>query len=139
MKGVCKVCGCTDEHGCIVAGDPAKLETVVTCHWILDNLCSACCVEIPPGENCFKGNCGLIMPKECQTCANLEKDEEAATVGYKDYHRCGKGRFDERIPDGAPLLVSYAWRGIQRPNKAVARAQKQCPAWEVHPRYKKQK
>lgn len=30
----CRVCGCTDDRACVVAG--------AACHWIEDDLCSAC-------------------------------------------------------------------------------------------------
>jgi hypothetical protein len=135
----CKVCGCNDERGCIIEGDTDKGEDIVTvCHWVMDGLCSACFVELPPGENCFKGNVGLIIPKACEACAHLVEDKEAECIGYKNYWHCAKGRFDTALPDGAPVPGCWAWIGIQRPNKAVAAAQKKCPFFEVHPRYRKQ-
>jgi len=33
-KRKCRVCGCTDQQGCVVDGLP--------CHWVADDLCSAC-------------------------------------------------------------------------------------------------
>lgn len=35
---VCRACGCTDKAACVVAGVP--------CHWVEEDLCSAC-VEAP--------------------------------------------------------------------------------------------
>jgi hypothetical protein len=33
-KPVCKICGCTDTHACDDHGEP--------CHWVEEDLCSAC-------------------------------------------------------------------------------------------------
>ncbi|OGN92325.1 MAG: hypothetical protein A2Z75_04415 [Chloroflexi bacterium RBG_13_50_10] len=127
MGDVCKVCGCTDGNACVTAEGP--------CYWVMKGLCSACYITLPPGENCFKGDVGLIIAKECRACACIIKGEQWRD---HDWYTCSKGRFDE------PSLTSgrhhwYAWTGINRPNKAVAKAQKKCPFWEVHPRYKAQK
>ena len=131
MKDVCKVCGCTDDNACITEEGH--------CHLVMKGLCSACYIELPPGENCFKGDVGLIIAKECRCCANLEEDREAEHLGYKNYWHCTKGRYDSVMPDGSTVPGSFAWSGISRPNKAVARAQKKCTFWEVHLRYKAQK
>jgi len=127
MSDICKVCGCTDDNACITEEGP--------CHWVMRGLCSACYIELPAGENCFKGDVGLIIPKECRCCAFL-KEVAVSTDILKsgEGYTCIKGRFDHQ---GIPQW--YAWRGLSRPNKAVARAQKKCPFWEVHPRYKAQK
>ena len=34
----CEVCGCTDAHACLDGGEP--------CHWVADDLCSACEEEL---------------------------------------------------------------------------------------------
>jgi hypothetical protein len=33
-KRICRVCGCTEENGCLTASGP--------CHWVAEDLCSAC-------------------------------------------------------------------------------------------------
>ncbi len=39
----CRVCGCTDEKGCLVEGDTSKNEDIMSvCSWVEENLCSAC-------------------------------------------------------------------------------------------------
>lgn len=38
----CRVCGCTDAHACIDGGVP--------CHWVADDLCSACDQEASEAE-----------------------------------------------------------------------------------------
>jgi len=127
MKDVCKVCGCTDDNACITEEGH--------CHWVMKGLCSACYIELPPGENCFKGDVGLIIAKECRCCGLII---EGAPWHGRTYFTCTKGRFDgPGLSSGAHQW--YAWSGIQRPNKRVAAAQKKCPFWEVHPRYKAQK
>jgi len=134
MGDVCKVCGCTDDNACVTPEG--------SCHWVMKGLCSACYIELPPGENCFKGDVGLIIAKECRACAHVVKGEQ---WHERDSYTCDMGRFDEpslssNIPGENPGHHHYyAWRGINRPNKAVAKAQKKCPFWEVHPRYKAQK
>jgi len=87
-----------------------------------------------PGEHNL-GKCELIIPKECRCCANLEEDKKAESLGYKNYWRCTEGRYDPVMPDGSTVPGSFAWSGVSRPNKAVARAQKHCPFFRVHPRY----
>jgi hypothetical protein len=125
MSDICMVCGCTEENPCMTKDGP--------CHWVMKGLCSACCIEIPPGENCFVGqNVGLILPKQCRTCAFI-KDVAVPTDILKsgEAHTCGQARF---VKNGVPQW--YAWSGITRPNKVVAAAQKRCPSWEPHLRYK---
>lgn len=56
IAGVCRVCGCTDDHACLLdartgelvdvdAGDTLN-GLVVPCSWVEPNLCSGC-VEAP--------------------------------------------------------------------------------------------
>ncbi len=33
-KRICRVCGCTEDNGCLTASGP--------CHWVAEDLCSAC-------------------------------------------------------------------------------------------------
>ena len=35
---VCRVCGCTDDNACLPPGGP--------CHWVGNDLCSACSPEV---------------------------------------------------------------------------------------------
>jgi hypothetical protein len=115
MKGVCRLCGCTDSTPCITEEGP--------CSWVLDDLCSACCV--------FLEDQNLIIPKECRHCAHVIEGEP--WQGKRNF-TCEEGRFDE------PALSQdahhwFAWRGISRPNKTVAKAQAKCPHFQVHGRY----
>jgi hypothetical protein len=57
------------------------------------------------------------MPPQCLVCDRLEKKR----IKGRYWYRCLAGRFDI---DGGPAY--YAWRGITKPNKAVAKAQKDC-------------
>jgi len=70
------------------------------------------------------------IPRECRFCGLL-KEVEDPLPGEEGNYRCSAGRFDTEIPSGQ-ILVSYAWSGIWRPNKAVARAQTDCPYFELH-------
>lgn len=38
---ICRVCGCTNEHGCIVEGGEGE-DIITSCHWVEPDLCSAC-------------------------------------------------------------------------------------------------
>jgi hypothetical protein len=52
--GVCRVCGCTDEAGCVIDADGELVEIVderttlpqgaTICRWVAPDLCSACAV-----------------------------------------------------------------------------------------------
>ncbi len=113
MKGVCKICGCTEEQACLTDAGP--------CSWVMGktkDLCSACVIVLED-----KGYKKVFVPKACRYCGLLLRDG-------KDY-TCSKGRFDEPYlaPGGHQW---YAWSGIRRPNKAVAAAQKRCPLFQVH-------
>lgn len=122
----CKICGCTEDTPCVTAEGP--------CHWVMTGLCSECVVVLQPGEH-HKGL--LIVPKDCRNCAKLAEDKEAGGMGFKNHWRCIEGRFDAKMPGGSPVPVCYAWSGICRPNKAVAAAQRKCPAFEVHPKWRR--
>lgn len=122
MANVCKICGCTDDKPCITEEGP--------CSWVMKDLCSACVVIFPRGQHSM-GKCELIVPKECRNCAYLQEvavSEDILKSG--EAYTCSKARF---LHEGVPQW--YAWRGISRPNKAVARAQAKCPFFEVAPRY----
>jgi hypothetical protein len=121
MKGVCRVCGCTDEHACLVEGPPDG-DIITTCHWIdsNENLCSECAVEeVQNGEN-------WIIAKECRFCGLLQSEH---FVG-EDNYTCSRGRFNgELLMHGGSQSTYqwFAWSGIWRPNKTVKEAQKKCP------------
>lgn len=123
---VCKVCGCTEDNACMTDEGP--------CHWAMKNVCSACIIELPPGENCFiRENVGLIIRKECENCALIVEGEPHFD---KKWYTCSQGRFDgPKLSPGAHQY--FTWGGIQRPNKAVAKAQKHCPFFRVHDRYRR--
>jgi hypothetical protein len=128
MKGVCRVCGCTDEHACLVEGPPDG-DIITTCHWIdsNENLCSECAVEeVQNGEN-------WIIPKECRFCNLLKSDDYRGAETYT----CSKGRFDD-VPSSTEFRAEgyhdwFAWSGIWRPNKTVKEAQKKCPHFTPYP------
>lgn len=63
IAGVCRVCGCTDEAGCIVdqagevvdvlgpggtIGEETLPDGYTVCHWIEPDLCSACVKDKAP-------------------------------------------------------------------------------------------
>src|SRR4030042_4318690 len=127
----CKVCGCTEDKPCVTPEGP--------CHWAMPGICSECIVEIPPGEHYlreFKG--GLLIEKRCRCCAKLQEDKEAETMGFKNYWRCSEGRFDySKMGHGSIIPGCFAWSGICRPGKAVAAAQRKCPFFEVHPKWRR--
>ena len=125
----CKICGCTDDNPCVTAEGP--------CSWTMTGLCSECVVVIPEGEHSLKHKGDLLVSKECENCGKLEEDKEAEEMGFKNYWRCTEGRFDSKMPDGSPVPGCYAWSGICRPNKAVATAQRKCPFFEVHPKWRR--
>jgi hypothetical protein len=117
MKGVCRLCGCTDSTPCLVNGEP--------CAWVLDDLCSACVVEV--GD--------YLVPKECRHCRKIEEGWDPWHA--KKCHTCSEGRFDgPNLSEGA-----HQWfyrSGIQRPNKTVAKAQFKCPLFAVSDQWKKE-
>ena len=125
-EGVCSICGCDELHACVTDEGP--------CSWILPNLCSACAIELPPGQNFFSTpNIALIVPKKCENCDHLASRE---MLGRKKDFSCSEGRF---VVPGAPSTRRwYAWTGIKRPNTALRQVQKQCPLWKVHHRFTKE-
>lgn len=119
MKGVCRICGCTEEQACMTDAGP--------CSWVLKDLCSTCVIVLED-----TGSTKRIVPKACRYCGLLLQD------AARDCYTCSKGRFDE------PYLAPgghhwYAWSGIRRPNKAVAVTQERCPLFQVHDRFKEEK
>jgi len=115
MKGICKVCGCTEDHACLKDnGQP--------CSWVTSDLCDACCMIVEPRD----GKPGIIIPKVCAFCDNLaswtwlEKD--------KEYWGCTMHRFNTVEKNHL-----FLWSGIWKPNNRVKAAQRKCPHWEVVP------
>ena len=51
----CRICGCTDDD-CTAC----YLQTGVPCHWVEEDLCSACADGIPPGYTATPS--GLLIP-----------------------------------------------------------------------------
>lgn len=47
---ICRICGCTDEHGCIVEGGEGE-DIISTCYWAEPNLCSACALKLVRNSN----------------------------------------------------------------------------------------
>lgn len=89
MSDVCRICGCTDDQPCITEEGP--------CYWVMKDLCSACYIELPPGQNCFKGNVGLIIPKECRSCGCLGEVAVATDILKSgDGYTCTKGCFNKQ-------------------------------------------
>lgn len=114
MKGTkCRLCGCTDDTPCMTPEGP--------CSWVTKNTCSACVVETEH----------YLVPKDCYGCANIIKENVPTSI-YSQIYTCSKGRFDGKVPAGHQW---FAWSGIVKPNKTVAKAQFKCPYFEVHPRY----
>ncbi len=113
MKGVCRVCGCTENHPCHKKdGNP--------CHWVMDDLCDDC--AIVTDTLYFKK---LIIPKECCFCINLEKK-------YSKY-RCSLGRY--RIEAYGRSDTGFKWSGIFDPNMTVWTAQRKCPEFGIFPNF----
>jgi hypothetical protein len=72
----------------------------------------------------------LLVAKMCKYCDLVEMQ----TLIYRgEAHTCSKKRFD-----GPGFPRWYVWSGITRPTKRVAEAQKHCPFFEVHRRFKEQ-
>lgn len=128
-KGVCRVCGCTDEHACIVEGGPDE-DIITTCSWIFPDLCSACCIEVSASPN-EKNVKNWLVEKTCRFCANL-----VAGLPYKGKATwtCGQGRFDGPSIS-LPSHRWYSWSGIWRANRAVKAAQNKCPSFTVFERF----
>lgn len=127
-KRVCKVCGCTDDHACTTPEGP--------CHWIIEGeLCSACAIELKPGEHSYKdGKCGLIIEKMCRFCAHLVESKDLPS-GYKNYWECDAGRINDRMSSGEYIANCFKRSGFDKPNKTVKEAQCHCPFFVVHSRW----
>jgi hypothetical protein len=129
MNGICKVCGCDDLHACHTPEGP--------CHWVLDDLCSACVIKLKPGEHAGKyPDFGLIIEKMCRFCAHLIECKGLPSI-YENYWGCDAGRIDERMPSGEYVRLPFKRSGFERPNRTVKAAQAHCPDWQVHPRWLK--
>lgn len=89
---------------------------------------------------------GRNVPKLWQICFGVRrgdmevKDEIEVACKYcdelvvstrqgHDWYRCRHGRFDvpERFRPGHMIPRYFAWSGIWKPNKTVAKAQENCP------------
>ena len=110
------MCQCTEAQPCQTEDGP--------CHWetpCAPDYCSACVVYLEEQR--------LLVAKMCKYCDLVEMD----TFSYgKEIFSCSKGRFD----GGTGFPRWYVWSGITRPTKRVAEAQKHCPFFEVHRKYK---
>ena len=112
------MCGCTEAEPCTTPDGP--------CYWLLVNadLCSACVVVVVLKEE------RLVVPKMCRHCDLVETEN----LHYgKAIFTCSKGRFGK-----GSRFQWYALSGIEQPNKTVAEAQKRCPFFEVHRKYKEE-
>ena len=81
----------------------------------------------------------MEVKKECRLCEHLTphpgKEEWIKDANGMPPWRCPFGRFDRQEPGGL-VKCFFAWSGIWRPNKVVAKAQEGCPRFEVHPQAK---
>ncbi len=115
----CFICGCTEDKPCITDEGP--------CSWAFETragpVCSACREKYP--------NYNMVIEKVCINCASIIQDR----IGGKDSYTCGKGRFDTDIDGTIGAHHWFAWSGIKRPNKTVARARRSCTEWELHSRW----
>ena len=124
----CHICGCTEDNPCMTNEEP--------CSWAFEtragSVCSACMVKLPPDPTRDKyPNFNLVIEKVCVNCACIIQDR----IGGMDSYTCGKGRFDTDIDATRGAHHWFAWSGIRRPNKAVARARRSCTEWELHSRW----
>lgn len=125
-KGICRVCGCTDDNACITDKG--------SCSGVFPDLCSACVVEVPAGPN--EKLASWLVEKMCRFCANL-----AAGPPYKGKATwtCSRGRFDGKPKPGECRAQDYhrwfSWSGIWRPNQTVKAAQNKCPCFAVFDRF----
>lgn len=124
----CYICGCTEENPCMTDEGP--------CSWAFGtrkgSVCSACIVKLPPDPTREKyPNDNLIIEKVCISCAQIIQ----APISGMDSYTCGAGRFDTDIDATRGAHHWFAWSGIKRPNKAVARARRSCTEWKLHPRW----
>lgn len=128
MKGVCRICACTDDNACVTETGP--------CHWITEDLCSACADVIPELH--------LIIPRMCRYCQQLKPDEFRVPSSW---YTCSKGRFDgaempasklalrkieravtHQVAQAAGYHRYFAWSGIWRVRyKTLKKAQRYCP------------
>ena len=118
----CKVCGCTEAQPCTTPEGP--------CHWVTPcapDYCSACVVRFPEQR--------LMVTKTCLHCQFLK----GPYLRNGERFTCEKGRFELPMPPGVLYtLTGFLRSGIERPNKRVAEAQKHCPFFEVHRKFKGQ-
>lgn len=105
MKGVCKLCGCTEDNACVTETGP--------CHWVTEDLCSACADLVEELH--------LIIPHMCRFCKEL-KEGSGSTAGL---FTCRKYRFADLDIPHARLWVR--WSGVWTSNKTVTEAQRHCP------------
>lgn len=131
----CRVCGCTEAEPCRTLAGPCRWETPCA-----PDYCSACVVHLEEPRR--------LVPKMCRYCDLVIKDTHRGTDSRlclleKDIFTCSKGRFDSPAHDTPPDTPPdkhqwFASDGLIRPNKRVAEAQKRCPFFEVHRKFKGQ-
>lgn len=65
---------------------------------------------------------------ECCRCQFLEMEEGRVPANWatNKYYTCSKGRY-------GGVLQWFAWSGIVKPNKTVAKAQRDCPYFKRSP------
>lgn len=121
-KRVCRVCNRAEDNACQTPEGP--------CTWIMKDLCSSCCIEVPasPNEKNFKS---WLVEKTCRFCAHL-----VAGLPYKGKTTwtCDLGRFDGMVIPH-PGHQWFAWSGIWRPNKTVKASQMKCPHFAMFDRF----
>ena len=124
----CRICGCTEDNRCITSEGP--------CSWAFEtragSVCSACFVELSPDPTRDKyPDAILLIEKVCTNCAHLIKDQ----IGGKDSFTCELGLFDTEFHATTGGYHWFAWSGVKRPNKTVAKARRSCKEWTLHQRW----
>jgi len=80
----CKVCGCTDDNGCIVEGKPGE-DIIFTCHWVAPNLCSAC-----QGKEEDDPLAGLVIRTAAKEGEKHEIKLGNITIRYSEIKECAR-------------------------------------------------
>ncbi len=106
MGWKCKVCGCTDDMGCMTDNGP--------CYWVAPNLCSACEDKVEDKEYLRKQlniPAGIrfaedVSDFECRSCRLQTEDHTVGSkyrVGNTSYKVCLK---DYRAKEGTPAAYT---------------------------------
>lgn len=124
----CHICGCTEDNPCMTSEGP--------CSWAFEeragSVCSACIVKLPPDPTRDKyPDSHLIIKKVCINCATLIKDQ----IGGRESYTCEIGLFDTDLDATKGTYQWFAWSGVKRPNKTVAKARRSCKEWKLNPRW----